>query len=784
MAEMTPDQEAALTREQQRVMALDAIGLALDKMKDEAVSWRSAFEAEWAHDYAQYNASARTVTPQSKRAGAPAPSAPEEEYRQTSDNITRAKVIITASRLGDMLFPTNEANWELGITPKPDIADDDPRIQPPPPVMAQDPQSGEQVQQEVQHTPETLLEAKRDVARRAMTSMQDTIRDQFAESRYDESGRTAIFDACLYGTGVLFGPSLKVKRKHTYTERGANYQPLMVQSAKPTVEYVDLWSFFPQPARTIEECEHVFRLHILPKRGLRQLSKQPGFDSRQIARLLSMEPMHGALATAAMERGTIRPDAHVTLHDRYSVWQYRGPMPKEAFADFVAGLVMQNAIEPGEAEDVLKALEADHLAEIDCEVWCSQGIVIKMALSTLAPGELGYYVYNYEKNPQALFGHGVAYLCRDDQHAANQLWHAIMLNSMMSAGPQIGVRKGSLIADGSRATTLTATKPRTWALNDDVQDISHALSVFTVPNVTKDIMEVYKTAKSNADEHTMTPLIAQGEPTQAVPTSSGMAMLMNAANVVMRRLAKGYDDDITVRLVTAFYDWNMDHNPDPTIRGDYCVVPKGASHLLIKDVMTQHLQFATQLFSSNPLLAPYMKPGVFARKNMELLDLSPAEMLMTDDEVKRAQEAAGEQPDPETMKAQAALATAKAAEARAQAEVRMAEIKAQHDAESLRLTHEARMADIQTRERIQQMQLRVSEMTVLQKMAEMQKDERMEMQKIIADLTKEGAKIDLGQYQADQKVRVDAEKIASNEMQLEREIEAEAKLAPKVKVQT
>lgn len=774
------EKQASIEREQKRVQSLDEIGLILDGLKEEAVVWRAEFEMDWSHDYAQYNAASRALG-QTKRDGAPAQTTPDAEYRQTSDNITRSKVIITAARLGDMLFPTNEANWALDITPKPDIPDD--QVPPPPPTTITN-EDGTQSQQEMQHTPETLLEGKREVARKRMNSMQDEIKDQFLESHYDEAGRSAIFDGCLYGSGVLFGPSLKVKRRHTYKGRGAGYQPRMVQSAKPSVEYVDLWSFFPQPARSIDECEHAFRLHILPKRGLRQLVHQPGFDSRQIQRLLSMTPAHGALVAAAVERGSIRPDAQVVLADRYSVWQYRGPMPKDAFAAFVTGLVMQGDIEPGDYEAVLKMLEEDQLAEIDCEVWFSQGIVIKMAMSTLGPGELGYYVFNYEKNPQSLFGRGVAFLCRDDQRATNQLWHAMMLNSMMSAGPQIGVKKDALVAqpgDG-RASTLSADKPRVWALNSDVKDIKEALSVFVVPNVTDKIMAMYERAKANADEHTMTPLIAQGEPTSAVPTSSGMAMLMNAANVVMRRLAKAWDDEITVPLVTSFYDWNMANNEDDSIRGDYCVVPRGASHLLIKDVMAQHLQLATQLFSTNPMLAPYMKASTFARKNIEMMDFSAAEMLYTDDQVAENARQQGEKPDPEVMKAQAAAQMAEATRARAEAEARATEARIALERESLQLSHQSKMADIAARERIQQMQLRVSEMTVVQKMAEMGSNERIAFQKIIADLTKDGAKIDLGQYQADTRAAIDAEKIASQEHLQAEEIKAE-KSKPKVKVQ-
>lgn len=768
--------EAQRQAEERRRARLDEIGLHLEGLKDEAVRWRATFEMEWVQDFQQYNLSANTsgVLSHTKREGRTPAATSEADYRQSTDNITRSKVIITSSRLGDMLFPTNEANWALEPSPKPEIPDE--MLPPPPTLQAED---GSQQQQP--YTPEQLEQVKMEVARRRCDRMATTIKDQFAESHYDEAGRAAIFDACLYGTGVLRGPVLKNKRRHTYGSQPSP-TPAMVQAAKPTVEHVDLWSFFPQPSRAIEECEHAFVLHVLPPRGLRTLARQPGFDAEQINRLLHQEPNHGALVQAALERGAIRPDVHTVLNGRYTVWEYRGPVPKDGFEAFVHGMLMQGMLEPGMAAALIAEAEKSRLSDIDCEVWFSQGVVIKIALSTLAPGDLGFFVFNYETNPNSIFGHGVAYLCRDDQHATNQLWHAMMLNSMMSAGPQIGVKKGMLVGqpgDG-RATSLAADKPRVWALSDDVDDINKALSVFTVPNVTDKIITLYERAKANADEHTMTPLIAQGEPTQAVPTSSGMAILMNAANVVMRRLAKAWDDKITVPLVGAFYDWNMTHNPDESIRGDYCVIPKGASHLLIKDVQAQHLQFATQLFSTNPLLQPYMKPGVFARKNVEMLDLSADEMLFTDDEVAQAQAKQGEQPDPETLKAQAQIATAEAQKARADSELRYNEHRMQWEREERMIAHRERMADIATRERIQVMQLEAQRLTLMQRMAEMEQDERLEMMRLMADLTKEGDRLDTQRYSAELNTALKAEKLASDERKLEREIEVET---PNPKVQ-
>jgi hypothetical protein len=771
--------QAELDREAARIAALDAVGASLEKWKDESVTWRWEFEQRWTDDYNQYNsAGTRFTETKQQRGGIHTGNPPnsDEQFRDTSDNITRPKVIITASRLGDMLFPTNDSNWTLEASPKPDVPEE---LLPPPPPGPVDEQTGQPTQG--QYTPEQKLEAIKTFAQQRARAMYDTIDDQFEESQYAEHGRGAIFDACLYGTGVMRGPILRNRVKHAWgSAPGSGYSSEMVKRAKPSVEQVDLWSFFPRPARCLDECEGVFFLHVMTPGKVRQLARQPGFDKNQLRRLLETAPFHGTLAVGAIDRGQLRPDAQIVLTNKYTVWEYRGPIPKDAFAAFLSGMLAQGGISDEDANELALALEADQMSEIDAEVWCSQGIVLKMALSTLPPGDLGVYVYNYETNPNAIFGYGVPYLCRDDQHATNQLWHAIMLNSMMSAGPQIGVKAGMLMplsnenGSAARATSLSATKPRVWALSDEIDDIREALSVHVIPNVTAPLLNVYERAKANADEHTMTPMIAQGEPTSAVPTSSGMAMLMNAANVVMRRLAKQWDDKITVPLVSAFYEWNMMFNPDESIRGDYCVIPKGASHLLIKDVQAQHIQFATTLFTNNPVLAPYMKGGQFARKNIEILDLSVTEMLHSDEEVAANQKAQGEQPDPETIKAQAAQATAEAAMKRAETDAAVAQAKIEYDRWERDLANQERMADIAARERITEMQLEMQRMQLAQAYAAADADARIQMQKIASGERVAMAKVESQNLATQVTARLDAERIAQDDGKLDAELKAEA----------
>jgi hypothetical protein len=368
----------------------------------------------------------------------------------------------------------------------------------------------------------------------------------------------------------------------------------------------------------------------------------------------------------------------------------------------------------------------------------------------------------------------VPYLCRDDQDAVTIVWHAMMLNTMMSAGPQIGVRKGMLEPVQGKSFDLSCTRPRVWLLTEEVGKIEDALSVFNVPNVVGRILPVYQQIKANADEHTMMPAVAQGEATAGVPTTGGMAMLMNAANVVMRRLAKQWDDDITLPLIDGLTSWNLRHNPDESIRGDFATVPKGASHLLIKDVQAQHIQFATQLFTSNPLLQPYMKAGPWARANIDILELSGKDMLYTDEQVAENQRAQAEQPDPEVLKAQALQAQAEAAQKRADAEAAAKQAESEFRMYDRDLDHKERMIELQVRERVSAQQLQAGRFTYLHKLAALDAEERMDMGRIAAEMQMDKESQLLHKYEIDFKGHLKASELAANEAKTAAEIKVEA----------
>jgi hypothetical protein len=142
-------------------------------------------------------------------------------------------------------------------------------------------------------------------------------------------------------------------------------------------------------------------------------------------------------------------------------------------------------------------------------------------------------------------------------------------------------------------------------------------------------------------------------------------MLQNAANTVLRRLVKEIDDNITDPHITRYYDWNMQHNENEEIKGDYQVDARGSSVLLVRDGQRQILMQIGQ-FVLHPMLGRFHKRSGYdwLRSLYESNHVDSEGILIDDTEVEgvlkqMAEEAAKAQENPQDPRIAAAMIKAK-----------------------------------------------------------------------------------------------------------------------------
>lgn len=739
------------------VVLADKVSVEDRMLRDEAQYWgvsQGGFDKE---DVAQGHTNKRTAT------GMPV------------DNKTRSKTRIAASRIGDMLFPTNSPNWDMRPTPYPEVPipllmeeyrkQVEAAAPPAQPVM--DPSGApEQPPMDVQGmagppqdspmmgpaNPAPEVDYERlalKVATKRCRRMRQLIRDVLSENDYNRIGRDVIMDGCKTGTGVIKGPYVTYTTRRSYEQVEDESGPIAVARVErkviPGVSRVSPWMFFPQRARSIEDCEYAFELHTLNRTQLMQMVETHGFFPRQVSKLMRRKPSLGKVESVLARRATITNYSMQRYENMYAVWEYHGLIDVE--------LLREMGFDIPEEEDGM-----DNLKNLMGSVWMSEGEILRVDMAPLeAASRLPYHVWNYEEDETHVFGFGVPYIMRDDQAVIDMVWSAILHNTSVSAGPQLAIEKGVMRpADGS----FSIRGPKLWYKEDVDVPMAQAMEAFVVPNTLNNTMPVYQQAQQNADENTMLPhILGTSQAKGQEGGASGMVhvAMMNQSNIVQRQAAHQWDDNITDPLISALYQWFMESDePDAVAaHGDYEVEVRGASHLLVKDTQAQHVQLLMQMAASDPTMAAQLNLNDVYRLYLSFLDVPIDTLVKTPEEVEA--EAANQQPDP-YAEAELALkqAQAEAAKAKAQADMARAEAdKMRAEAMMIEATSSQSM-DVIDHSEVMALELRYAEMR------DKQNDRDLQLQLKLIDretkLTEIAAKQGLEYDKLEAKIQSDRER--------------------------
>ena len=546
-------------------------------------------------------------------------------------NVTRSKTDSAEARMSDMLFPTDDKNWEIQPTPRPEMAEalknTDPVTTPEgQPIMNEEASTDEK---QVQMTEGDLAQAEIEDIKLRSNKMSMQIDDQLIECEYAIEARKSIRDNVLLGTGIMKGPMQIGKTRRVWVpknDEGETVHVLKIEEiVRPYAYRVDPWMFYPDmTASCIEESEKTFELQYKTKKQMKDLLKTPGFIKSQVRRVLEIDPKNSTDSVISEHMEQLRQLAGIDtvgyIDNRYRLIEYHGPIDKQILIDL--------------------GVEIDEDEPLDMRdgfVWFVDNIVVKFALHHLDSEDKLYSVSNWDADDASMFGYGVPYTMRSPQKVISAAWRMIMDNAGLSTGPQIVINRGMLEpADSS----WELTPRKIWYSEDEDQDISKAFSTFNIESHQQELLQIFHEAKKLAEEETNLPMVSQGMSGTAGRTFSGMSMLMNASNITLKRAVKHYDDNIIVPMITRFYDWNMQFNPDNSIKGDFNVHARGTGALMVKELQSQGLMAMMQ-FAGHPVFGHLLKPEELLRMAAKSLYIDPAEVVKDADTIdKEAKERA------------------------------------------------------------------------------------------------------------------------------------------------
>ena len=484
--------------------------------------------------------------------------------------------------------------------------------------------------------PANMGEPQISPAQKAALNMEKLIQDQLLETNAVNVLRAAVFEAALFGTGIVKGPlnhNKTISRWQRDEEGNRVYSPY--EMVCPRIEPVSVWDFNPDPSATsLEDAEYVIQRHRMNRQQITALQNKPYFDKEAIADVVAYGPNY----TDRYYEDTVRNDENDPAYqdNRYEVLEYWGVL--DAYFAKQIGMELPSGMED--------------LDQVQINAWISGPTVLRCVLNPFTPARIPFYALPFEINPYNIFGVGVAENMEDAQLLMNGHMRMAIDNLALAGNLVFDVDEASLVPGQNfdifpgkifrRQSGVTGT----------------AINGLKFPNTAGENIQMYQIARQLADEETGIPSIMHGQTgvTGTGRTAAGLSMLLGSAGLSMKTVIKNVDDYLLKPLGESYFQWNMQFKDDaPDIEGDLEIKPRGAAAVMQKEVRTQRLTALLQTVA-NPMLAPFIKIPNLIKELAISQDIDPDKLVNDMNEaaiyaemlkgLQNAQQGTGTQGDP------------------------------------------------------------------------------------------------------------------------------------------
>ena len=448
----------------------------------------------------------------------------------------------------------------------------------------------------------------------ASRQLQKLIEDQLDESNANIILRSAIFESCLLGTGIIKGPFTYNKTLHKYNLSGngnaREYAPDIVKV--PKIEFCSIWDFYPDPnARSMDECEYVIQRHRMNRHQFKDLINRPFFSKEKIEECLIMGP----------------------TYDKKN-WETQIDLENNSFGD-----IEKNRFEVLEFWGTIDAMTAreyglevsediEDLTEVQVNIWTCKGKVIRMVENPFKPFRIPYQAFAYENNPYQFFGIGVPENMDDAQQIMNGHARMAIDNLALAGNLVFDIDESALVNNQNMEVFPGKIFKRQAGVP------GQAIYGIKFPNTAVENMQMFDKFRQLADESTGIPSYSHGQTgvQSMTRTASGMSMLMGAASLNIKTVIKNIDDHLIKPLGESMFQWNMQfYEGELPIIGDFEIKATGSSSLMRKEVRSQRLTMFLQTIQ-NPQIAPFVRISEVIKELAYSLDLDPEEIINSKDE--------------------------------------------------------------------------------------------------------------------------------------------------------
>lgn len=490
--------------------------------------------------------------------------------------------------------------------------------------MAKKDMPPEQVQQlEAENDFEGAVKRYKDEAQRRCDKMGIEVQDNLDEMHFEESLVRMLPDLAELGTGIFYGPLSKPKkpvkwRKDAKGKWGTalKYAGLppdelpanateeeRAQAAAAGVAYrpdmarLDPFTVYPDPlcteAKTLTEC--IVR-GVVTSYQLGELRKDKSYSKKAIEKVLEAG------------KGDWTPEVwEISVED--GVNPMNKPLERYILLDFWGFMSGTQLKENG--IPIPKGTETEFLL---VNLIVCNGRTLKATVSNRDPARMPFHFIPYRIQRGRIWGKGVPKQIEDGQAIFNASERAKMDNAGLSVGP-MGWYDMSLISPTCDPTKL---HPLKMFPVESVEGLSQPPVQFFQPRSNVPEMNaIQESVKWHIQKCTGIPDSAVGLSAGSGPRTTDIKSMEQAQALAWIRGVIGNMDLYGFDpIISAIYDWNMQFNPDESIKGDFNVVVRGVQGAMSREVLGQRINDFMNKFQSPELawMVDWEKAGYLIEK--------------------------------------------------------------------------------------------------------------------------------------------------------------------------
>ncbi len=438
--------------------------------------------------------------------------------------------------------------------------------------------------------------------------MEHKVHDQMTEGGWIDAFSAYCNYLCTYGTAVIRGPVPRVV-----------LQPEMKETQVGTLKYsvapkevlcyeaVNPWDCYPsRGARKIGDGNICIRVRFMPDElwQFSQSVKKGKQDHGEwfvdtIDALLTKYP-NGGVMIRGQPYDILR---NALENDGVDITQKCDFEGIEFFGNVRGSVLLAMGVEKTQENDLIEDSRYYEVNAIEVDghvVYCR--IVNPCVGRPLSKGV-------FYDSVDSWWGDCIADKLKAVQKVTNSSLRNLVVNSAMTAGPQVWVKDVSRLADKS-AGAMKQVPWKVWQFNlGQTGQTDVPIGILDLPSRIDELLRVFQWAKVQADEDSGIPAYTYGTNVSggAGRTASGLAMLTEAANRGMKTVINATDRDVVRDIVGRTVRYNLVFGEDVSIKGDVEVNPSGVMGKILREQEIQKLGQLVNLLT-NPVISQVTGP--------------------------------------------------------------------------------------------------------------------------------------------------------------------------------